>query len=228
MDEGGEALSPLQVAKAHKLLAQAAAAQAAVQTAATPGSGSVGGAPPPQLAAAPMAGASSAARGRPSQREQPDNDEAGVSPAADGQAQQEQEVPLAAGGGSGALTSPLNYSTMAVDMAPAGPDEPQPTASGQPSHLPPPGAVAAVLAALEAQQAAHNGASQLAPPAAATSLGDAGQPLQPQNGYATHANSAIGNGHMAQTSPGASGASQGSRRASRGLKGVAPFGSAAC
>lgn len=268
MDEGGEALSPLVAAKAQ---AQVAAAQAgaAAAAAAMPGSGSVGGTP--RVLPRSVAPAASSERAGPSgaqqQHHHPQQQQAaahgqasagkGASGAANGYAVH--DGPSSAAGAaavaSQGVASPIDYSTMAVDLAPVGPaDAPQPSASFQPSSLPPPGAVAAALAALEAAQAAQNGSLwQTPPPAAAEQLGEAIQALARQasgalisgraglgseqqwpgvllaslpmecnllpivcaapthlpscthfllqNGYATHANSAIGNGHVA-TSPG--------------------------
>lgn len=167
MDEGGEALSPLLV-KAQQRQAAGAAAKAtgALPLAATPGSGSVGAPafqPQPPLAAMPAAAAGQAAAAASGQ------------PVANGAAHPDGE-PAAAGVDT--YPSPIDYSTMAVDLAPAGPD-PQPSASFQPSSLPPPGAVAAALAALEAQQTAQNGGPYYTPPPGAASLGE-GQQLQQQ------------------------------------------------
>jgi hypothetical protein len=220
MDEGGEALSPLVAAKAQAQMAAAQGAGTAAAAAATPGSGSVGGTPgllPGSASAHPAACAASSERAGPSGAQQQQQ------VAANGQVSAGKR---GSGAGSGQRTangyavhdgpsqagpaavdsqgvgSPINYSTMAVDLAPAGPsDAPQPSASFQPSSLPPPGAVAAALAALEAAQTAQNGSLwQTPPPPSAEQLGEVIQALARQNGYATHANSAIGNRDVA-TSP---------------------------
>ncbi|EFN54546.1 hypothetical protein CHLNCDRAFT_135331 [Chlorella variabilis] len=189
MDEGGEALSPLLAAKA--LLVQAppggrGARGASPRPAPTPRTGSVG----VPLAAPAPARSALAAAALSTHQQQPAN---GFP----------KQPPQPAGSAGNGFLSPINLSTMAVDLAPAGADDaPQPSASGQPSSLPPPGAVAAALAALEQQQAAQDNGLYLTPPPA--ELGELYHVLQQQNGYATHANSAIGNGghsHAAQGSP---------------------------
>ncbi|KAI7838466.1 hypothetical protein COHA_007729 [Chlorella ohadii] len=222
MDEGGEALSPLVAAKAQAQMAAAQGAGPAAAAAATPGSGSVGGTPgllPASASAHPAPGAASSERaglaGAQQQQQQavPNGQASTHKRASAGGSGQHtangyaaHDGPSPAGGaaavGSQGVASPIDYSTMAVDLAPAGPaDAPQPSASYQPSSLPPPGAVAAAMAALEAAQAAQNGSLwQTPPPSSAEQLGEVIQALARQNGYATHANSAIGNGHVA-TSP---------------------------
>lgn len=183
MDEGGEALSPLLACKALHLHAvplgspaAALAAAAAALAAPMPGSGSVGGTPPPRAAAAaPEAGIAAACAA------------AAAQPLANG------AVKLSAGqagpaGGGGAASkshgdaSPIDLSTMAVDLAPPanGVAHPQPSASFQPSGLPPAAAVAAALAALEQQQAALNGGQPHTPPHVPPELGELYQALQQQ------------------------------------------------
>ncbi|KAL4424424.1 hypothetical protein ABPG77_005667 [Micractinium sp. CCAP 211/92] len=197
MDEGGEALSPLLACKAAHMHAAAVASRAAAlagaapaAAAALPGSGSVGGTPPP-AASALTAGDAAAAR-----------------PTANGVAKHSSgRAAGPAGGGatsrSQGCASPIDFSTMAVDLAPPanGTEHPQPSASFQPSGLPPAAAVAAALAALEQQQAALNGSLLQTPPQVPPELGELYQALQQQNGHATYANSAIGNGHIASASP---------------------------
>jgi syndecan 1 len=153
MDEGGEALSPLLLAKTMQAqVAAAAAAQAAAARAAA--------------AAAPAAAASSEMAATPGDR--------ALQHAATGHAQQQQQQQAA--------SSPLDFSTMAVDLAPAGDaaDQPQPSASFQPSGLLPPGAAAAALAALEQQQVEQNGGMYQSPPPAAEQLGELYHALQQQ------------------------------------------------
>ena len=96
--------------------------------------------------------------------------------AATGHAQQQQQQQQQA------ASSPLDFSTMAVDLAPAGDaaDQPQPSASFQPSGLLPPGAAAAALAALEQQQVEQNGGMYQSPPPAAEQLGELYHALQQQ------------------------------------------------
>ena len=208
VDEGGKALSPLVAAKAYLLQAHATAAHAAGPAgaaAATPGSGSVGGTPGGPLPVGGAAPASSEQAAPPVQSPTMVAALQAVYAAAPGSGQPNGVAhsgpsPAAEGGPSPPL-HPLP-STLAVDLAPAQPNgSPQPSASFQPSSLPPPGVVAAALVALEAAQAAaHGGPYATPPPAAVEQLGELYATLH-QNGYATHANSAIGNGHMAQSSP---------------------------
>ena len=204
MDEGGEALSPLVAAKAQAQMAAAQGAGPAAAAAATPGSGSVGGTPgmlPGSASAHPAAGAASSERAGPSgtqqqqqQRQQQPNGPASAGRRGSGAGSGQRTangyavhgVPSPAAGAAGmdsqGVAFPIDYSTMAVDLAPAGPgDAPQPSASFQPSSLPPPGAVAAALAALEAAQAAQNGSLwQTPPPPAAEQLGEVIQALSRQ------------------------------------------------
>mgnify|MGYP001811079335 CR=1 FL=1 len=178
IDDGGEALSPLLANKVLQLQAHALANGAGALLAAG-GTGSVGGTPQPLGSAAPThALRAPAAR-----------------PAANGVCKQRSQAAAGPAGSQG-LTSRLDLSTMAVDLAPldgpaptpaaaaaavAGAAAPAPSASFQPSSLPPPGVVAAALAALEQQQAALNG-GLFTPAPLVEQLGEVYHALQQQVG----------------------------------------------
>lgn len=192
MDEGGEALSPLLACKAAHLHAAALASHAAALAAAAPaapaplpGSGSVGGTPPPLAPAALDAGDGT----------MPADATGAAQSLANGVVKRltsREGLAAAAGGATGCrqgTASPVDLSTMAVDLAPPanGADHPQPSASFQPSGLPPAAAVAAALAALEQQQAALNGGLPHTPPQVPAELGELYQALQQQVGSGTQA-----------------------------------------